>query len=69
MFCILLVTPDLFPNFSNSRVVSFCDVFIVSISILRSWMVLFISFAYLIVFSYKSLRVFVVVVVVLFLSL
>jgi hypothetical protein len=32
-------------------------------------MVLFISFAYLIVFSYKSLRVFVVVVVVLFLSL
>jgi hypothetical protein len=30
------VTPDLFPRLSNSRVVSFCDFFIDSISIFRS---------------------------------
>jgi hypothetical protein len=29
------VTPDLFPRFFISRVVSLCDFFIVSISILR----------------------------------
>jgi hypothetical protein len=38
------MTPDLFPRFSNSRVVSLCDFFIVSISIFISLMVLFISF-------------------------
>jgi hypothetical protein len=59
--CILLVmlasmTPDLFPRFSNSRVVFLCDFFIVSSSIFRYWMVLFISFACLIVFSCNSLR-------------
>jgi hypothetical protein len=59
--CIPLVmlasmTPDLFPRFSNSRVVSLCDFFIVSSSIFRSWMVLFLSFACLIVFSCNSLR-------------
>jgi hypothetical protein len=50
------MTPGFFPRFSNSRVFSFCDFFIVSISIFRSWMVLFISFTSLIVFSYSSLR-------------
>jgi hypothetical protein len=44
------MTPDLFPRCSNSRVVSLYDFFIVSISIFRSWMVLFISLACLIVF-------------------
>jgi hypothetical protein len=48
--------PDLFPRFSHSSVVSLCDFFIVSTAIFRFWMVLFISFAYLIVFSYNSLR-------------
>jgi hypothetical protein len=52
------VTPDLFPRFSNSRVVSLCHFFIVSISIFRSWMVLFISFACLILFFCNSLRYF-----------
>jgi hypothetical protein len=63
--CILLVmlasmAPGLFPRFSKSRVVSLCDFFIVSSSIFRSWMVLFISFTCLIccliVFSCNSLR-------------
>jgi hypothetical protein len=47
------MTPDLFPRFSSSRVVSLCDFFIVSSPIFRFWMVLFISFACLIVFSWK----------------
>jgi hypothetical protein len=50
------MTPDLFPRFSNSRVVSLCDFFIVFISIFRSWIVLFTSFACLIVFSCNSSR-------------
>jgi hypothetical protein len=59
--CILLVmlasvTPDLFPRVYISRVVSLCDFFIVSTSIFRSWMVLFISFACLIVLSCNSLN-------------
>ena len=53
--CILLVmlasvTPNLFPGFSISRLAYICDFFIVSTSIFRSWMVLFNSFTYLIVF-------------------
>jgi hypothetical protein len=50
------VTPDFFPRFSISRVVSLCDFFIVFISIFRSSMVLFNSFLCLVVFSYNSLR-------------
>ena len=50
---------DLFPMFSIFRVVSLCDVFIVSISIFRSWMVLFNSFTCLVPFSCNSLRDFV----------
>jgi hypothetical protein len=64
--CILLVmlasmTPGLFHRFSISRVVSLCDFFIVSISILRSWMILFNSFTCLVEFSYNSLREFFVI--------
>jgi hypothetical protein len=51
-------TPDLFPRLSISRAVSLCDFFIVSISIFRSWMVLFNFFTYLFAFSCNSLRVF-----------
>lgn len=52
------MTPDLFPRFFISRVVSLCDFFIVSISIFRFWMVLFNSFTCLVVFSCNSLREF-----------
>ena len=58
--CTLLVmlesmTPDLIPRFSNSRLVSLCKFFIVSSNILRSRMVLFISFTCLVVFCYNFL--------------
>jgi hypothetical protein len=48
------VAPDLFLNFSISRIVSLCYFFI--IPIFRSWMVLFNFFIALIMFSYISLR-------------
>ena len=35
------MTPDFFPRFSMSSVVSLCDFFIVSTSIFRSWIVWF----------------------------
>jgi hypothetical protein len=59
--CILLMmlasmTPYLFPKFSISRIVCLCDFFIVSISIVRSWIVLFSSFTCLVVFSCNSLK-------------
>jgi hypothetical protein len=50
--------PNLFPKFSIFRVVSLCDFFIVSISIFRSWMVLFFSSNCLVVFSCNSSRAF-----------
>jgi hypothetical protein len=50
------MTPDLFPRFSIFRVVSLCNFFIVSISIFRSWMVLFNSITCLVVFLCNSLR-------------
>ena len=61
MSSILLVrlesmTPDLFLRFPNTRFVLLFNSFIVSISIFRSWMVLFYSFTCLIVFSCNSLR-------------
>jgi hypothetical protein len=56
--CIYAMTPDLSPRFSNSRVVSLCDFFIVSISMFRSWVFLFMSFTCVVVFSCNSLRYF-----------
>ena len=50
------ITPDLFPHFSISSVVSFCDFFIYPISIFKSWIVLFTSFICLVVFSCNYLR-------------
>ena len=50
------MTPVLFPRFFISRIVSLCVFLIVSISIFRSWMVLFNSFTCLDVFSCNSLR-------------
>jgi hypothetical protein len=52
----MLASPDLFPRFSNSRVVSLCYFFIVSLYIFKSWVAFFISFTCLIVFSCNSLR-------------
>jgi hypothetical protein len=49
------MTPDLFPRFFNPRVFSLIDLFIVYIANFRSWVVFFISFACLIVFSCNSL--------------
>jgi hypothetical protein len=59
--CILFLmlasmAPDLFPRFSSSRFVSLCYFFIVSTSIFRSWMILFNSFTWLVMFSCNSLR-------------
>jgi hypothetical protein len=48
------MTLDLFPRISLSRVVSLCDFFIVSIPIFRSWVVLYNSFNWLVLFSYNS---------------
>ena len=48
-------TPDLFPRFSISKIVSLCDFFLVSIFIFRSYMGLFKSFICFIVFSCNSL--------------
>jgi hypothetical protein len=50
------MTPDLFPRFSISKVVSLLVFFIVSISIFRSWMVLFNSSICLVVLFCNSLR-------------
>jgi hypothetical protein len=55
-------TPDLFPSFYISRVVSLWDLFIVSISIFRSWINLFNYFTYffkgLICFLFKAFYLF-----------
>jgi hypothetical protein len=56
MVMFVSMMPDLFPWFYISRVVFLCDFFIASISIFRSWMVLFNSFTCLVVFSCNSLR-------------
>jgi hypothetical protein len=61
IFCILLmmlasVTPDLFLSFYISKVAIFCDYFIVSISVFRSWMFLLNFFTCLPVLSCSSLR-------------
>ena len=50
------MTPDLFPRFYISRVVFLCDFFIVSVSVFRTWVVLFNSFMCLTVFFCISLR-------------
>jgi hypothetical protein len=50
------MTPDFFPRFFISRVVSLCDFFIVYIFSFSSVMVLFNSFTYFVVFSSNSLR-------------
>jgi hypothetical protein len=50
------MTPGFFLRFSISSVISLCNFFIVSTSILRSWMVLFSSFTCLFVFSSNPLR-------------
>jgi len=50
------MSPDLFHRFPISRVSCLCDFFIVSISIFNSWMILFNSFTYLLVFSCIFLR-------------
>jgi hypothetical protein len=59
--CILLLMlvsmfPDFFPMVSITRVVSFWVFFIVSFSIFRSWVVLFNSISYFVLFSCNSLR-------------
>jgi hypothetical protein len=50
------MAPDFFPRVSISRVVSLSDFLIVSISIFRSWMILFNSSICFYVLSYISLR-------------
>jgi hypothetical protein len=50
------VTLVLFPRFFIYRVVSLCNIFIVSISSFRFWMVLFNFFTCLVLFSCNSSR-------------
>ena len=47
------MTPDLFPRFSISSIISLCDFFTVYISTFISWIIFISSFTCLVVFSYN----------------